>query len=46
MVDDEVRGGLLINPHRVDPPAGTASPDDAYGHFLADGHQVLAGQPG
>ena len=46
MVDDEARGGLLINPHGVDPPAGTASPDDAYGHFLADGHQVLAGQPG
>ena len=46
MVDDEPGGGLLIDSHGVDPPTGTAPPDDAGRHLLADGEQVLAGQPG
>ena len=46
MIGDESGGGGLVDPHAVDPPAWAAPSDDAYGHLLTDGQQVLAGQPG
>ena len=46
MIGDESGGGGLVDPHGVDPPAWAAPSDDAYGHLLTDGQQVLAGQPG
>ena len=46
MIGDESGGGGLVDPHGVDPPAWAAPSDDAYGHLLTDGQQVLSGQPG